>query len=165
MRRPKGAYARNTPDWFNSDLCFAGAQVQASDASHDGFVGLYNDAITGAYLHVVGFAAEIEPTGNHILGFIEQGFAGFIASVATLYAHGRTVRFDRAAPFGTSYSANTPGGNPDPQIILLGGQTNGLLTTPGWPLWIIPPGYSLWFQANHGGAYTQATWWYLVMHD
>lgn len=165
-RAPKGSYVRATPDWFTDAMAFAGAYQQASDTSHNAYVGLYNDAVDGSSLHVMALGVEVEPTTNHTLGFIEQTLtSGFIGPYSALYAHGRAVRLNRPAPYGQSRAANTPGGNTEEQIILLGGAYSGLLVAPGWPLWILPPTYALWLQANLGGGSIYATFWYLVIHD
>ncbi len=143
-------------------MAWCSGAAQAPDGAHNAFAGLYNNATDGSLLSVFGLDAWVDTTGEHAIGFVEVGERGFIFGSATLWMSARAVRLDQTGPWGEGYGSVTPGGNPEAQVFFPTGSASGRHTFPSWPMFILPPGYSIWIQAAHGGGLVTATFWYRV---
>ncbi len=125
--------------------------------------GLYNDATDGSYLHVIGLAlweGFQNTLGSNIVACQQQGTV-----TGSLTQQGNYVRLNLGAAFGQGRYINSVAGNPPNPIAGFGGGNSGLLATPGWPLFILPPGYTVWFVGQIANTYLGLTAWYLVMAD
>ena len=138
----------------------ATAGAAAGGGGGNAWCGLYNNATDGSYLHVVGLATYIQGSTNGAA----VSFAKGLQAGSTPDPPSQPVRFDQAQPWGAPYYINA-GPTPVPTSGFMGGWGNGLITTPGWPLWIIPPGYVLWFTAFQVGADIGCIFWYLPILD
>jgi len=158
-RSPKGSYFRSTPDWFWRSMATVGFASGSTGGTYPQ-AGLYNNATDGQLLHVMGLSMHCSGAGEGIDVSFAQGVPAFSAG-----RPGTAVKLDEIAPPGLSYFTNGVGAVPGYIIGYLGAANAGTFATPGWPLWIIPPGYTLWFNGDQTNTFFFATLWYLHLKE
>jgi len=126
---PRGVFARPRRDWITARLA-GGSATQGALALQYSVVGLYNNATTGQYLALYGFAAN---TGQLFYT------VGNPLSYAT---PGVSLKFDEPVPWGL---VGAGGARPQPGVpifpYLPGAGSTSILSTE--PLLLIPAGYAL----------------------
>jgi hypothetical protein len=154
----KGTLVRPRPDWLTHSM--ATCAVAAGGGGGYAWAGLYNNAQDGSSFHIVGVALYLQGSTNGAGITVVQGPpSGSVGNPPI------PIRFNEAAPPGQTCYINANGSQINPNYGYLGGWSGGLITTPGWPLWILPATYTIWFGAFQSGSDIGVTLWYLVSKD
>ncbi len=158
-RYPRSVYQRNTPDYFIQGLATGGVanlppMLQYYQAS------LFNSATDGSYLFVYGMNLDFNG-GNLATVTMVQGAYG------TLAMQGQSVQSDLGAQPGQIYTDQ--GGAPlTPTGLTMGHIIGSVFATPllsAFPLWIVPPSWSLFFTADTTVNGVVANFWWVVLRS
>ncbi len=77
----------------------------------------------------------------------------------------QAVWLGEALPSGEIFNNNDAAGPTGTVISIIGSGGDGALTTPGWPLFILPPNFWLQFTGDTHNTTMSFTAWYLVQRS
>jgi hypothetical protein len=168
-RKPLGVLSRLAPDWFDDHLGQGYDLVGslAVNVFHFTVFELFNNASDGSALKVYGVTAGAD-NSNGMQCFSAKGPFGTLIGACT------AVRFDLPAPWGQIFRNDTivaSGSSADPYSLgrpIAGLGTGGFNVATefaDFPLFIIPPGFSLLVKNFQAGTALSCGFWYQVAHE
>lgn len=134
---PLGVVNRPVPDWFASSLS-GGHVVQNAVAGQNSYVGIYNNASDGSVIRVYGVAFFLN-NSSFVYFEVFQGQQGSIYNADGEYGSidprvgstwGQTINFSSAVCLGRHIGGISGYGSIVNQY------------APGWPIGIVPAGYT-----------------------
>lgn len=164
-RSPKGTYVRSTPDWFTLDLCTVGGSDGANVTPANSWetFSLYNNDTASRNFYIYAVSLQIDTAYYMVWDMIQTAFGTQLATAR--YVHDIFTTAPGVLGFHqTPYSSGTEYVNPDigAGFGCVAAAFNGTLSTAGFPLWIIKPGYSLRVGINYPSTINSVNFWYVL---
>lgn len=159
-QRPIGVVSRPVPDWFSSYMS-GGHALQAAVAGQNSYIGVYNNASDGSVMRVYAITPNCSSATFVYLETI-QGQPGTLYTADNPYGAidprigatwGQLFTFTSAVCIGTHLSAVVAQANTDRMF------------APGWPLAIVPPGYSFALQTRNVNVQIESGFWWLSAYN
>jgi len=166
---PIGVLARPAPDFFDDNMglvAFNYIEFNPPAGLHYQTIALYNNAKSGVLFKVYAIVAECNGGGG-----LSAWFAP--GTVGTLQNGAGSLRPDVGVPYGQLYFQQTDvaAGVPNPFIpagingIVPTGGFDSNIAAPGFPLFIVPVGYSLVLSNISSSVNTGASFWYQLANE
>jgi hypothetical protein len=159
-QKPRGSVIRPVPDWFASSLS-GGHAIQGAVAGQNSYVGIYNNASDGSVIRI--YATDFGVSANSFVYFeVFQGQQGTLYNADGAYGSinpsvgttwGQTINFASAVCLGSHVGGRQGFAGQD------------TFHAPGWPLGIIPPGYTFALQVRNTNITIEGAFWWLSAYN
>lgn len=158
--RPRGSVVRTPQDFFARNLVGAQATNGPCVGNHTG-IGIYNNASDGSVIRVYFIQYEVSPATLIYFKLIQGAVGGLQGGIGTPGA----IDPRTPAQAGQIYAWATAAG----QGVAAGGvsaEANIVYTkATGWPLGVIPPGYTWGLETNTTNVTLIAWFEFLTLYD
>ena len=158
-RTPKGAYVRNTPDWFFRNLNWSSGQVNGGGGGTGLSIQLFNNTQIGEYYYLYGLKVD-SSNFQQLYGQVNAG------PIGTEFLGTYPVVGDPPTPSGQINTGGTPAGvDLISQPLTWQGDQPTDPWWPGWPIAVIPPGYGFLIYNGFASGAIIATFWWVALQD
>lgn len=163
MRKPKGSYVRNSPDWFIHRMMGAAVAV-GSKAANYAYIALFNNDTVGRYIYLTALNFQTSTAnGFCYFGLIQGNTAGGTTQAVPLDP---LVPVDAGVVVGNFSTTQFVGGKLSSSFAsaILGGSSTGSYDWPyEWPIAAVPPGWCAILETAVTGQSLNGTfWWFLA---